>query len=444
MKDINETLDRLVPEPARMSDWEAVLRQARPRRRSRSLQLAGATGVVALVALFVVAPWKGSERVGVLDKALAAVGDGPVLHVVIRGDWGGTLVDLKTGERSPLYGEQEVWYDTSRNLAHEISRFGGAVESEETYNPDKKASELTALTREYRRALETGTARLAGKGTFDGSPVYWVTFRRLMLPDVADHRDHEFAEKVAVSSTTFEPVGITASRDGHVFSTERILKLETVSEGNFASDPQASPDGRAMMAGSHPIPLDTAAAVLGRTPLWLGPTYDAMSLAQAQKAVSRTGSTPIKRLVTGARAAQIRACLQTRAAQTRLTNPCPRHMGAIEQRGNKVYELGRSTFGPLHTGVTFFYGSVGDDPSTFKKEDASPMMAEPHILVTQTTDAELILLASRTMHYIPPDGSVVITPGGHGSLIWDGLYITIQAASDEKVLDAARALRPMS
>ena len=165
MKDVKETLDKLVPEPARMSDWDAVLRQARPRRRSRSIQLAVATGVVALAALFVVAPWKGSERVGVLDKALAAVGDGPVLHVVFRGDWGGTLVDLKTGEQTkPLYGELEEWYDPNRSLVHQISRFGGHVEHEEVYKRNQKDRELTVLWQDYRGALERGTARVVRAG----------------------------------------------------------------------------------------------------------------------------------------------------------------------------------------------------------------------------------------------------------------------------------------
>ena len=94
MKDVKETLDKLVPEPETMSNWDAVLRKARPRRRSPIVRLAVATTVAALAALFVVAPWKGSGRVGILDRALAAVGDGPVVHVVFRGDWGGTLVDL--------------------------------------------------------------------------------------------------------------------------------------------------------------------------------------------------------------------------------------------------------------------------------------------------------------------------------------------------------------
>jgi hypothetical protein len=440
MKDVKETLDRLVPEPARVSDWDAVLREARPRRRSLTLQLAAATAVAAFAALFVVAPWKGSERVGILDRALGAVGDQPITHVVLRGDWGGTLVDLKTGERRPLYGENEIWYDANRNVAHQISRFGGAVESEEIFSPERSASPFTVLARDYRKALEAGTARVAGRGTFDGAAVYWITFRRLMLPDVADHRDHEFAEEVAISTETFKPVAIRALRDRHAFSTERVLELETVSvdEADFSADPAASVDGRAMMAGSDPIPLDQAPAVLGRTPLWLGSSYAGMPLSQAQKAFSRTGSPAVRRLVTGARAERIRGCLQDRPA-----NHCPRTMGAIEQRGGKIYELGRSTFGPLHSGITFFYGSVGDDPSTFKKEDTTPQMAEPHLLVTQTADPELRSLTARRTQYLPPDGSVVIVPGASGYLVRDGLYVTIQAADEQAILDAVRALRPM-
>ena len=161
MKDVRETLDRLTPEPALTPDWDAVLRVARPRRRSLMLQLAVATGVAALAALFVVAPWKGSERVGILDRALAAIGDGPVVHAVFRGDWGGTLVELETGDTKPLYGENEIWYDASQDLVHEVSHFGNAVQTEAVYKPEK------ANTGEWNRAcgeqgLGCRRARLLG------------------------------------------------------------------------------------------------------------------------------------------------------------------------------------------------------------------------------------------------------------------------------------------
>jgi hypothetical protein len=297
------------------------------------------------------------------------------------------------------------------------------------------------LARDYRKALEDGTARVVGKATFDGSPVYWITIRRLMLPDVADNRDHEFAEEVAVSTETFKPVAIRALRDRRAFSTERVLSLETVTadEADFSADPSASLGGRSMMLGSEPIPIDQAATVLGRTPLWLGASFAGLPLSQAQKTFSRTGSAPVRHLVTGERAERIRRCLRDRPKNP---HPCPRTTGAIELRGGKVYELERSTLGPMHTGVTLFYGRVGDNPGTFKKEDDSPQVAEPHVLVTQTADAELRSLEAR-MHYKPPPGSVVIVPGNSGYLIREGLYVSIRAESERMILDAARALRTM-
>jgi hypothetical protein len=192
------------------------------------------------------------------------------------------------------------------------------------------------------------------------------------------------------------------------------------------------------MAGTNSIPIDQAATVLGRTPVWLGSSFAGLPLAQAQKTFSRTGSAPAKHLVTGERAERIRRCLRERPR-----NPCPRTTGAIQQRGGKVYELERSTFGPMHSGVTLFYGRVGDNPGTFKKEDDSPQMAEPHLLVTQTADAELRSLEARRMQYQPLPGSVVLVPGNSGYLVRDSLYVTIRAESEKMILEAARALRPM-
>jgi hypothetical protein len=440
MKDVRETLDRLTPEPARMSDWDAVLRDARPRRRSLILQLAVATAVASAAALFVAAPWNGSQRAGILERALAAVGDGPVVHAVFRGDWGGTLVDLRTGERKPLYGENEIWYDASRDLVHEVSRFGNVVQSEALYKPEKANSEVIAVTRQYRQALDSGTAHVASKGSVSRQAVYWVTIRRLMLPDVSDHRDHEFAEEVAVSAETYRPVAFRALRDRRAFDTQRIVKLETVdaSEADLTMNPENSPEGRAMMQGSTPIPVETAPQILGATPLWLGSSYEGLPLAQTQEAFSRTGSLPAKTLVTGARAAKLKGCLRPVPR-----NRCPRTTGALAQQGDRIYEYGRSTLGPRRSGVTFFYGRLGENSATFKKDDLIPLWDEPHVAVTQTRYADLEVLGGGHGRYQPPEGSVVLEAGGQGFLVHDGLYVTVSASSRAEVVAAARALRPM-
>jgi hypothetical protein len=402
MKDVETTLARLVPEPACMSDWDAVLRDARPRRRSPFLQLAVATGIACVAALFVVAPWRGSERVGILDRALAAVGDGPVLHVVLREDWGGTLVDLKTGERTPLYGEREVWFDPDRGLVHQISRFGGVVEYEEVYPRNKKDRELTALWQDYRGALERGTARVVGEAVVDGVPVYWIIVQSQMLPDVADNKNHELAQQVAISRVNFKPVAMKWTRDRKApqGTSEHILRFETVPRdpADFKGPeiPQTPQSGRPMMFGSTPMAFASATRILGRAPYWLGSEYAGLPLAETRKEFFAVGRPP-----------------------------------AVE-----------------HTGVTFFYGTLGDDPSTFKK-DSTPLWTKPYLEITQTTDREL-LTRGAPMKYAPPEGSLLLRSGGYfgsggsGYFVRDGVYITIRAASDKLILDAARALRPVS
>jgi hypothetical protein len=443
MKDVQQALDRLVPEPTRMSAWDSVLRDARPRRRSHSLQLAVATGVVALVALFVVAPWQGSERVGILDRALAAAGDGPVLHVVFRGGWSGTLVDLKTGERRPLYGDREVWYDPARDLVHYISRFDGVVQNEEQYQRKPADRELKALWQQYRSALDKGTARVIDEDVVGGVPVYWVMVWRLMLPDVEDHKLHEFAQQVAISRESFEPVAMKYTRDRRALpgEIEHILRYETVSvsEADFTSPPGSSLDGQAMSMGRRPMPIEQASKILGRAPEWLGETFAGLPLAQTEMAFSATGRQQ-RTLVTGERAEEIRRCLLL-PPDDPVRGTCRKRFGRIEISNDRVYEVGGVKFGPEHRGVTFFYGTLGDDPSTFKKDTAA-LWTKPHVVITQTTDRDLITRGATT-NYEPPAGSLMLMPGPSGYLIRDGLYVTILADSDKLILDAARALEPM-
>lgn len=442
MKDVKDTLDKLVPEPAQISDWEAVLRDTRPQRRSLVIQLAVATVLAALAALFFAAPWKGSERVGILDRALAAVGDDPVLHVVFRGGWGGTLVDLKTGGRTPVYGEREIWFDPSRDLVHQISRFGGVVESEEVYERNKGDRELTALWQDYRVALERKTARVIGEDVIDGVPVYWIIVRSQMLPDVADNKNHELAQQVAISRETFKPVAMKYTRDRQPSpdGIEHIIRFETIPVGDadFTGAPDKSLDGQAMMEGREPIDISRATEVLGRTPYWLGREFAGLPLGQVQEVYSATGRRE-ETLVTGARGAEILRCLRARREvhfNCRLPN-----RGAVI-RGDKVYLIGPVQFGPRQTGLMLFYGAIGDDPETSKKEDSSPLYSEPNVVLTEAKPG-LRLLGASPFTYVPSAGSVLLVPGSAGYLVRDGVTISIRATSDDLVLEAAKALRTM-
>jgi hypothetical protein len=445
--DVKQTLERLTPETERLPYWDGVLRDARSSRARWAAPRIAVVGVVlAVAALFAIAPWQEGERTGIIDRALAAVGDGQVLHVVLRGEWGGTVVDLDTGRRSPAYGEREVWYDPDRDLVHQISRFGGVVEHEELYERKGADQELPSLWRHYRQALENGTARVAGEDIVDGVPVYWIIARSQMLPDVADNRNHEWAQQVAISRETFKPVAMRYTRDRQApeGTTERILRFETLSvgESDFTSSAGSSLDGRAFREGRVPISLHDAPAVLGRTPYWLGQAHKGLPLAQVARLEVAIGAQP-KRLLRGEAAAEAKKCLAgIRTRDHKRPREC-RSLGySIEGDGDKVYAHGPVEWEREQTGVILFYGTIGDDPSTYRK-DSLPLFDHPYISITQTTSRDVPVRGS-PMKYAPPPGSVVVTARRFGYLVVDGVHVSIEAQNEDEVIEAARALLPLN
>jgi hypothetical protein len=451
--DVKERLDQLTPETERLPSWDAVLRDARPSRiRWAAPRVAIVGAVIALAALVAVAPWRESEPTGILDRALAAVGDGEVLHVVFRGEWGGTVVDLETGKRTPAYGENEVWYDPKRDLVHSVSRLGGAVEHDLLYERNDEDKELTTLWQDYRMALARGTARLAGNDVIDGVPVHWVIVRSQMLPDVADGKDHEWAQQVAVSKETYKPVAMKYTRDRRTpeGATQRILRYETVSvaEANFTKPTRRGFEGP-YRGGETPISLDQANDVLGRAPVWLGERHAGLPLVQVSKLEVAIGSRE-QRVLRGEAAVLAKRCLAGLHARVRRGLPARRpaecriakRVGSLESCGDDVCTRGPIEWSAKHTGVVLFYGTLGDDPSLYRRQSV-PQIDRPHVSITQTTDAGLMVRGT-PMNYRPPPGTVLITALRSGYLVVDGVHVSITAYKEETMLEAARALRPLS
>jgi hypothetical protein len=424
-------LDELTPSyDDRAGEWERVLAdagEARPRRRAVAHWRIGAVAAAVAAAGALVLAWPFDGGGGtVLDRALAAVGRGPVLHVVLRGEWGGTLVDLSTGARKPVYGEDEFWFDTETGRTHEISRLGGVVQDEELYEPNKPAAELAALGREYRDALQSGTATVAQEDTLDGKPVVWIVIHSESLPDVADGRNHEWTQQVAVSKTTYKPVALRETRDGSPGpgTLQRVLGLELIARdpADFRTS-RPSLDGTAFTYGRVPIPPDRAAKVLGATPLWLGASYDGLALAKVDRETTSTGRQRRVRL-TGARAAAALACSKERGGER---GACFRRLGlaSVEVRGDGVF----ASEGPMRwtdeeSGVVLLYGGAGE------------------VTITESRRASAFRRGAGS--YVPPEGSVFVAAGATaGYLQRDGVQIGIEAAGESAVLAAARALTPM-
>jgi len=366
------------------------------RRRWAGRAALAAAAVAALAAVGVTFPF-GGGRPTILERARAAIGDGPVLHVVLRDEWGGELVDLRTG--SPvrrLHGEREVWYDPSRGL-HEVSRFNGAEQGDALYPPERLprflAKTYAGIADGYRRALESGKARILEQGVVDGIAVYWVRVDAEWLPDVADGKLHEWAHDVAISRETFEPVYFRETRDGEPGpeTGARVLKLETLAagEGDFTARPNAL-EGLGIMQGrGDEIGLAEVSDVLGRPALWLGRELAGLPLAR------------VNRFEVGVRAP-----------------------------GAKDWD--RST------GVELVYGSLFDAPGA---KEPSPDFRHAYVSVIELPRYHPALIGGPGSYRVP-EGTALVN-GPHAYLRQDGLVISIGASSRELAIAAARALEPV-
>jgi hypothetical protein len=445
---IAKALDPLVPATGSNGDWEAVVRDAGHGRRPLAVVIAPVAVILAVAAAALLWPFGGQQQVSVLERALAAVGNGPVLHVVLRGEWGGTLIDLQTAAREPVYGERELWYDPERGV-RQIVRFGGQVQ-EDTFRPVDELGRyepkvLRLLADDYRDALASGRARNLGPGEAYGEPVYWLRVDAESLPDAADGKDHEWAHDVAVSRSTFEPVATRETRDGNPGpgTGERILQLESVERSHAVLTPTGPRglDGTAFSEGREQIPPEDALEALGRTPLWLGRTYAGLPLAQVVRKDTKTGRSE-QRLITGRLAEDARDCLATRDRLQELPGSCARlrELGhGVSIRGKNVYVNGPVEWGPERHGLVLFYGRLEDDPSTYKN-DPGPSLEAPHVMLTEAADR---LAEHGPPSYDVPAGSILVMPGRFGLLQLDGLHVSIEASSDELLVSAARALESM-
>ena len=130
---IKSVLRKSVPlERDTTGDWEDAVRRAesaaqetrpaRARRSKRSFLARRLVPVLARAAIVfsfaLVAPWRHGPGGTVIDRALAAIENGPVLHIVCKTPLGLSYVEIATGRETPLLYTTEVWYDRSRDFKH--------------------------------------------------------------------------------------------------------------------------------------------------------------------------------------------------------------------------------------------------------------------------------------------------------------------------------------
>ena len=339
-----ELLDLLRDEPQLLAIADAVtVTQARKARLPRRL-LAVPAIVAVLIAVALFAPWQGSAP-SLFDRALAAVGDEPVLHVVTQRtepvDW--QLVNLATGERSSpkLSIRTEIWYDGERGLEHSITRTNGTVSDDWLQTPQGVTSRegtvftcawiqahpveatrkriscrldgnngtvphnvpepapvvdpgLTGFLNGYQDALANGTARRVGEGTVDGRAVIWLEMRLAQpRPPGADRTPDPIEQRVAIDKESYRPLLVRPLRRGPSY---RVAEIGSVSRASadFSKPTPVSVSPRQQISSgkvvsSTEIGLDAARAVLGRPGLWAGRRIAGLELTSVTHRVLRTG-----------------------------------------------------------------------------------------------------------------------------------------------------------
>ena len=301
------------PQPKR-DELEALIEEARERARRRRMQTAvaamAATAIaVAVAAGFVVAS-SGSVR-GDVPKGFQLVhARGPVQHAQIEwystGQLAQRLIDVRTGahRRAPVVFD--VWWDRGRNLFRAVARVDGRVQSDVSGKPCQTGIGFGTgrkclppkpfdLRREgYAWPIDPSVARVVGRGTYRGRDVIWV--QRLAKVPKGLVRE----APVAIDARTHRPVGTRLVVEGKVVDEQvyRFLGPVPADKVSFLVPEAKVPRQELSYLGSFPFgffgpprvsaensaraSLPQARDVLGKSPLWLGPSFQGHPLRLVQ------------------------------------------------------------------------------------------------------------------------------------------------------------------
>jgi hypothetical protein len=397
-------------------------------RRRRVAPALAAALAVAMVVLLLVSPWEGSPSL--TERARAAIGSQPVLHVVAESPAGAQLIDLQSGDAAPVLQQEEIWYDAERGLRREVVRVGQTIVGEtlETpqggYTPGGIVYDCTWIAAHpveatkagvscnasgdngttpsviprpkptldpglagfvdgYRQALADGSGQWAGTGLVDGQPVDWLVFRT-----------RDGSERVALDQATHKPVLLKNDSGWSL----RITTIETIpfTTSDFrrpTPDELPKQPSRGRSREEQTLPLD-GIAIAAEVPaaLWAGLTLAGLPLVMAEELALRTSFAD----------------------------------GTEPETG---------------TGLELEYGVLGANGRLDR--------SQPYALVHQAPSR--VLAFANAWGFVrgdaPPPGKVYapsMDGGVLGFTVRDGRYLTIEASSRDLLLAAARGLEPAS
>jgi hypothetical protein len=286
-----------------------------------------------------VAPWQGSKSL--VGRALAAVGGGPVLHVVTEQQPSSAAgwyqpVSLATGKPLPVTIRQEIWFDQSRDLKKTVTTVNGVVSDQLLETPEggftsagpvytcawiaahpvaatkarvscnanmqngttrRRIPEqpptldlaLAGFVDQYRSALASGRATRIGTGQVDGHQVIWL---RIVVPG-QDAAIYPRTEEVAVDASSYAPVLVRTTGAQPVEFKVREIGTQSYDATLFTRPPRTYPPAGGEAAGTSQINLAQVPALLDGKALWLGQSWNGYRLVRAERQDLVTGYGPL-------------------------------------------------------------------------------------------------------------------------------------------------------
>lgn len=321
----DELVEMLIEEPELLAFADALVasKRAAPgvvaggrsqRRPRRTLAVAAVAMVGAVASLLLASPWRGSPTI--VDRALAAVGSGPVLHVVVShsAEFGGPVVDLQTGKVLPRTLQTEVWFDRTRDLKKTIFKLDGELLDEQLETrqggwtregpvytcawiaahpaeatragvscnasgdngtsprvmpetPPTLEPALAGFVDNYRTALASGEAKEAGRGIVEGREVVWLQFRA-----------HRGVQRVAIDAQTYVPLLI--EQEGQ--PTYHVLTAEALPyDARYFTRPETmTTQSGGSVVSTRELTLTEATSIFGSRVQWLGETWKGLRLSE--------------------------------------------------------------------------------------------------------------------------------------------------------------------
>ena len=430
---IAHALDMISPPRPAPGSWDVVVEtasSAERRRRSWGLRLIAATIITAAAVATCAAFWPFSSGTGgnILDRAAAAIGDQPVLHLVLIQDAprNDQLVNISTGTPARQQFQTEVWFDSGRDLKRTVTSINGvtvddlletpnggfstqgqvytcpwivghpveatklnvscphaqsgAASPGASENPPSLSLALAGFLDHYEAALASGQAQQTRTGELEGRHVVWLR--------VTEPKKSPFGtQDVAVDAESYKPV-LIRDVDGRVADIRvRDIATEPYKAKTFSRPEQARRPSYSKTVGSIDTTPAAAAALLGGKALWLGARWHGLQFV----GVSR------EELLTG-------------------------------------YGTTSSGDAPVRSeGVVFEYAA--DAPSG----------SAPTISIRESRECQLAYRWSCTSHD-PGDGLIFVAPASSASIFRrDGLFLSVTSQTDDiDVIDLARDLTETS